>query len=31
MLAKLELVGDNRGALYQIDKQAGRRAEAAKI
>jgi ferritin len=31
ILAKLELVGDNRGALYQIDKQAGRRAEAAKI
>lgn len=30
ILAKLELVGDNRGALYQIDKQAGRRAEAAK-
>ena len=30
ILAKLELIGDNRGALYQIDKQAGRRAEAAK-
>jgi ferritin len=30
ILAKLELVGDHRGALYQIDKQAGRRAEAAK-
>ena len=30
VLAKLELVGDNRGALYQIDKQAGRRAEEAK-
>jgi len=27
ILAKLELVGDNRGALYQIDQQAGRRAE----
>jgi len=31
ILAKLEMVGDNRGALYQIDKQAGRRGEAAKI
>ena len=30
VLAKLELVGDNRSALYQIDQQAGRRAEAAK-
>ena len=27
ILAKLELAGDNRGALYQIDRQAGRRAE----
>jgi ferritin len=27
ILAKLELVGDNRSALYQIDQQAGRRAE----
>ena len=27
VLAKLELVGDNRSALYQIDQQAGRRAE----
>ena len=30
LLAKLEMVGDNRGALYQIDKQAGRRGEEAK-
>jgi ferritin len=30
IVAKLELVGDHRGALYQIDKQAGRRAEEAK-
>ena len=30
ILAKLEMVGDHRGALYQIDKQAGRRAEEAK-
>ena len=30
ILSKLELVADNRGALYQIDKQAGRRAEEAK-
>jgi len=29
ILAKLELVGDNRSALYQIDQQAGRRAEEA--
>ena len=29
MLARLELVGDNRPALYQIDQQAGRRAEEA--
>jgi ferritin len=27
LLAKLELAGDNRSALYQIDQQAGRRAE----
>ena len=27
MLAKLELVGDNRSALYQLDQQAGRRTE----
>ena len=27
ILAKLELAGDNRSALYQIDQQAGRRAE----
>ena len=27
LLAKLELVGDNRSALYQIDQHAGRRAE----
>jgi ferritin len=27
ILAKLELVGDNRSALYQVDQQAGRRAE----
>ena len=27
ILAKLELVGDNRSGLYQIDRQAGRRAE----
>ncbi len=30
MLAKLELAGDNRGALYQLDQQAGRRAEQKK-
>ena len=30
ILAKLELAGDNRGALYQLDKQAGRRAEEKK-
>jgi len=29
ILAKLELVGDNRNGLYQIDQQAARRAEAA--
>ncbi|MGO8926436.1 MAG: ferritin [Limisphaerales bacterium] len=29
VLAKLELAGDNRSALYQIDLQAGRRAEEA--
>jgi len=27
ILVKLELAGDHRGALYQIDHQAGRRAE----
>jgi len=27
MLARLELANDNRGALYQLDAQAGRRAE----
>ena len=27
ILAKLELVGDNRSALYQIDQQAARRSE----
>jgi len=30
VLAKLELVGDNRSGLYQIDQQAGRRAEEKK-
>lgn len=30
ILAQLELVGDNRSGLYQIDQQAARRAEAAK-
>jgi ferritin len=30
IIAKLELVGDNRNGLYQVDQQAGRRAEAAK-
>lgn len=30
VLAKLELIGDNRGALYQVDQQAGRRAEEKK-
>ena len=30
ILAKLELVGDNRSALYQIDQQAGGRAEEEK-
>ncbi len=30
VLAKLELVGDNRSALYQIDQQAARRAEEDK-
>src|SRR5512137_707110 len=30
MLARLELVGDNRSALYQIDQHAARRAEEAK-
>jgi ferritin len=30
VLAQLELVGDNRSGLYQIDQQAARRAEAAK-
>jgi ferritin len=29
IIAKLELVGDNRNGLYQIDQQAGRRAEEA--
>ena len=30
LLAKLELVGDNRSGLYQIDQQAARRAEEEK-
>jgi ferritin len=30
MLAKLELAGDNRGALYQLDAHAGSRAAAKK-
>jgi ferritin len=30
IIAKLELVGDNRNGLFQIDRQAGRRAEEAK-
>jgi hypothetical protein len=30
VLAKLELIGDNRGALYQADQQAARRAEEKK-
>src|ERR1035438_8382282 len=30
MLAKLELIGENHNGLYQIDKQAGRRAEEKK-
>ncbi len=30
ILAKLELVGDHLSALYQIDQQAGRRAEEKK-
>src|SRR5450759_4547624 len=30
ILAKLEMVGDNRSGLYQIDQHAARRAEAAK-
>ncbi len=30
ILAKLELVGDNRSGLYQIDQQAARRAEEEK-
>jgi ferritin len=30
ILAQLELVGDNRSGLYQIDLQAGRRAEEEK-
>jgi len=30
ILAKLELAGEHRGALFQIDQQAGRRAEEAK-
>lgn len=30
ILAKLELAGEHRGALIQIDQQAGRRAEEAK-
>jgi ferritin len=30
ILAKLELVGENHNGLYQIDKQAGRRAEEKK-
>ena len=28
IIAKLELVGDNRNGLFQIDKQAAKRAEA---
>jgi ferritin len=30
IIAKLELVGDSHNGLYQIDQQAGRRAEAEK-
>ena len=30
ILAKLEMVGDNRSGLYQIDQHAARRTEAAK-
>ena len=30
LLAKLEMVGDNRSGLYQIDQHAARRAAAAK-
>ena len=30
LLAKLELLGDNRSGLYQIDQQAARRAEEKK-
>jgi ferritin len=30
MLAKLELAGEHRGALYQLDNQAARRAEEKK-
>ena len=30
ILAKLELIGENHNGLYQIDKQAGRRAEEKK-
>ncbi|HOX55713.1 MAG TPA: ferritin [Candidatus Paceibacterota bacterium] len=30
LLTKLELAGDHRGALYQIDREAGRRAEEDK-
>jgi ferritin len=30
ILARLELAGDNRGALYQLDSQAGSRAAAKK-
>ena len=30
ILAKLEMVGDNRSGLYQFDQHAARRAEAAK-
>ena len=30
ILAKLELIGDNRNGLFQMDKQAGKRAEEEK-
>ena len=30
IIAKLEMVGDSHSGLYQLDQQAGRRAEAAK-
>ncbi len=30
MVTKLELIGDNRNGLFQLDRHAGKRAEAAK-